>query len=162
MRRLVTLFASAALLGCGKDSSGPSVDFPPLDQILVTTFCVRGDKTAGQNASGSITSSDCDAADIDPNDAGYYETWRIRVASGRNVTFTTNAQFDTYLTIVRIDSWDGSTLSVTILGENDDIDPDAGNFNSRVTVNLQPGFDYIAAVQGYDYGETGSYSLTIN
>jgi hypothetical protein len=159
MRKLLWAAALAAIVACSKDSTGPAgVTFPTLDAQLVTLLCIRGDKTVGQTATGSIASTDCDGADLSSSWTAYYDGWRVRVASNRNVTFQTSTSFDSYLTVVRIDSWSGTSLSATVLGTDDD---SAGNLDARLTVALEAGKDYIVAVSGFDYTEVGTYTLTI-
>lgn len=152
----VALFALlAAGLAC-KDSSGPGggLNFPALPGALLAAYCHRGDRTVGQTLSGSVNASDCDAGD------SWFEIWRVRVASAQSVTFDANSAFDNFLEVVRLDDYAGDTVYVTEIGENDDRSP-GSNFNALVTVTLQPNTDYFVAISGYDYTETGSYTLQI-
>lgn len=157
-RRAAMAAAAFALLGCG-DNGGPNVAFPDINAAVLDFFCWSGNRTPPGTVNGTIASTDCDAADVDPADVGYYETWRLRVAASRSVTFTTNAAFDAYLTVVRVNSITGTTVNFTILGEDDDNGP---GLNAMLTVALEPGFDYFVAVGGYDYTETGAYSMSMN
>jgi hypothetical protein len=159
--RFIALIALGLGLACGKDSSGPGgVTFPSLPSNMLATFCVRGEGLVGQTKSGSVTSGDCDAGDVDPADSSYYEVWRVRVASVTSVTFDANSAFDNYLTVLRLDSYTSNSASLTLMGENDD--RQAGvNLNALVTVTLQPNTDYFVSISGYDYSETGPYSLQI-
>jgi len=148
------LLALALLAGCSKDSSGPSVDFPALPENLLSAFCVQtGGATVGQTKTGTLSAGDCDAGD------SYYEIWRVRVAQSTSVTFDANSGFDNYLEVARLNSYTSSSANITMLGENDD--RATGNFNALLTVTLEPGIDYFVVVSGYDYSETGSYSLRI-
>ena len=149
------------LAGCGgDDATGPgSVEFPAIDANVLAAFCVRGQGTKGENKSGTITDNDCDAADFDPNDEAYFETWRVRVASSTSVTFDANSSFDNYLEVYRLESISGTQVTVSLIGENDD--RSSSNLNALVTVNLQPGRDYFVVISGYDYFETGPYTLAI-
>lgn len=162
MRRILASAALSALLACGKDATGPSisVDFPPLDSLLISALCIRGDRTVGQNATGTIASADCNAAAVDTTFHGYFDIWRVRVDSARTVTFRISSGFDSFLTVVRLDSWDKPTrtYTYTLLGQDDD---SAGNLDALLTVNLQPGQDYLVAVAGFDRAEIGNYTLTI-
>lgn len=58
-----------------------------------------------------------------------------------------------------LSSYTSSSANFTMLGENDD--RATGNYNALLTVTLEPGIDYFVVVSGYDYSETGSYSLRI-
>ena len=153
-KTLLTLFAGLFVLaGCSKDSTGPNIEFPPLPSDLLTGFCVQGQAVVGQTKGGTITDNDCDAGDA------FFELWRVRVAATTTVTFDVNSGFDNYLTVVRLNSYTSSSANFTVLGENDD--RSTGNLNALVSVTLQPGIDYFVSVSGYDYSETGSYSLQI-
>lgn len=157
----VALLAIGATAGCGKDSTGPrGVDFPSLPDQMLTAFCVRGEALVGQTKSGSVTSGDCDAADIEASDSSFYEVWRVRVSSPRSVTFDASSSFDNYLVVLRLDSYTATTASLTTIGENDDRVPGT-DLNALVTVTLQPDTDYFVSISGYDYDETGPYSLAI-
>ena len=161
-----TLAVAAALvvagLGCGNDSSGPGsggLDFPSLSQALVTQYCVRGNATVGDTKSGDVVASDCDAAAARPGAVGYYEVYIVKVASAANVTFDVSSNLDSYLTLLRLDSYTASSASLTILDENDD--RSSGNLDALLTYALEPNTNYVIAVGGYDYGATGTYSLAI-
>ena len=160
MKHAGLVVAACLLCSCGDDGNGPgNVSFPNIDATLLAAVCWQGNLTAPQNGSGTISASDCDAADIDPADEGYFETFRVRVPAARSVTITTNATFDAYLTVVRVNSITGSSANVTVIGEDDDSGP---GLNAMVTVSLQPGVDYFISVGGFDYAETGTYSFTMN
>jgi hypothetical protein len=162
MKRIAMLLLAVALAACSKDGGGPGdgVSFPDLPSGLLTTFCHRGNAVLGDTRSGMLSPSDCDAADIDPSEDSYYEIWRVRVAATTTVTFDANSSFDNYLTVLRLNSYTSSTANLTVVGENDDRTP-GSNFNALVTVTLQPNTDYFVSVSGYDYTETGPYTLQI-
>jgi hypothetical protein len=145
-------------MACKKDSTGPSVSFEDLPDELIDFFCIRGDRTNGQSASGSVSSSDCDAAFYDPNEVGYFEMWRIKVATNRSVTFTTDAAFDATLTLLRIDSYTSTSVTVTVLGFDDD---SGSGLNAMLSFSLVADTNYLIVVAGYDYSETGTYTLAI-
>ena len=151
---LLTIVAGLLVLaGCSKDSTGPDIDFPALPSSLLAGFCVRGEAVIGQTKGGTITDDDCDAGDA------FFELWRVRVASATTVTFDASSGFDNYLTVVRLNSYTNASADFTVLDENDD--RSAGDLNALVSVTLQPGIDYFVSISGYDYSETGSYSLRI-
>lgn len=164
--RVVSPAASAALLtllllgmGC-KDSTGPrGVTFPALPAALLASFCSRGEAVVGQTKTGSVTSEDCDSAELFPSHSSYYEIWRVRVAATTAVTFDANSTFDNYLTVLRLDSYTQTSATLTVMGSNDD--RAQGNLNALVTVTLQPNTDYFVSVAGYDYSATGPYTLQI-
>lgn len=150
-----------AALGCGDDDPvGPgTVTFPDWPAAVVAGFCVRGTATVGDTKSENLSNTDCDVADVEPSDVGYFEVWRVRVATARDVTFDMNSTFDNLLAVVRVNSVSATDLDVTVVGENDDRSP--SNTNALVTVRLQPNVDYAVAVSGWDYTETGPYTLAI-
>lgn len=150
--RLAAVLGLFALAGCSKDSTGPSVSFPALPQPLLDNYCVRGQAVVGQTVSGFISSGDCD-------DGAYYEIWRVRTGTAGTYTFDANSAFDNYLIVLRLESYTTTSATLTILGENDDRSP--GNLNALVAVSMQPGIDYFVAISGFDYTETGSYTLQI-
>ena len=160
--RLPVLFMACLTLACGGDD-GPSgaggVQFPAIDASVLGAFCWRSNQTVPASVGGTVSSGDCDSADVDPADEGYYETYRVRVASAQSVTFSIASTYDTYLTVVRVNSISGTTVNVTVIDEDDDSGTD---LNAMLTVTLQPGVDYFVAVGGYDYTETGPYTLSIN
>lgn len=145
----------AVVAGCSKDSSGPGagVNFPSLPADMLAAFCHRGNAVVGETKSGAVSAPDCDAGD------SYYEIWRVRVAATTSVTFDANSGFDNYLEVVRLESYTATSATVTQIGSNDD--RAEGNLNALVTVTLQPDTDYFVAISGYDYTETGSYTLQI-
>lgn len=151
---VLALFALATGTAC-KDSTGPNnnVVFPTLPANLLEQFCNRGNALIGETKSGVLSPSDCDSQD------SYYEIWRIRVASATSVTFDLNSGFDNYLTILRLDSYSSSSAHLTVVGENDD--RSSTDLNAMVTVSLQPNTDYFVSVSGYNYYETGPYTLQI-
>ena len=164
VRTLTRLALAATItgsLGCGDDDpTGPgSVTFADWPAAVVAGFCVRGTAAVGDTKSGIISDTDCDVADVNPADEGYYEIWRVRVASASDVTFDANSTFDNFLAIIRIDGVTATDLNVTVVGENDD--RSQNNFNALVTVRLQPNVDYAVVVSGFDYSETGAYTLAI-
>ncbi|HET7040186.1 MAG TPA: hypothetical protein VFH97_09875 [Gemmatimonadales bacterium] len=160
MRRATKLlsvaFGLVGLAACGDDG----ITFPELPSTLLTEFCVRGTASLEETVSGSVAATDCDAADVDPTDEGYYEVWRIRVETATAVTFDAQSEFDNYLTVLRLDSFTSTTAELTLIGQNDDRDFPA-DLNALVTVTLQPDTDYFVAIAGYDYTEVGPYTIEI-
>lgn len=159
--RLALVASLTAILACDDDDpTGPgSVTFTDWPSAVVTGFCVRGNAVVGDTKSEIIADTDCDIADVNPADVGYYEIWRVRVAEARDVTFDANSTFDNFLAIIRVNSVTATDIDATVVGENDD--RSATNLNALVTVRLQPNVDYAVVVSGFDYEETGAYTLAI-
>ncbi len=161
--RLATRYAMlAAVIACsGDDATSPNggVVFDPLPQAMLDAYCVRGTAVIGDTKSGNVNDDDCDAADNDPNDEGFYEIWRVRVADPRVVTFDLSSPFDNYLEVYAMTSHTQTSATVVLMAQNDD--RSSGNLNALVSTQLNPGIDYFVVVSGYDYFETGSYSLSI-
>ena len=135
--------------------------FPQLPPDLLAQVCWRGDVTIGDEVSGEVAEDDCDARDFDPDGWGYFEIWRVRVESRGSVTFDVNSEFDNWLTLLRLVSYDPDTQEVVVqfLAENDD--REEGNLNALITYTLSSGVDYFIAVSGYDYVEQGPYTLQV-
>lgn len=154
--RVVTV---AMVFACSDDdTTGPNTNvvFPDWPSALVTGFCVRGTAVVNDTKSGSIASTDCDPDSDDP-EGFYFETWRVRVASARDVTFDANSAFDNYLAVLRVNI---TTAAVDPIANNDDRSP-GSNTNALVTVRLEPNVDYVVSISGYDRSETGPYTLAI-
>jgi hypothetical protein len=153
----------ALLAGCGGGDGGtdPSsgLNFPTLNPSVNAAFCVRGNKTVGQSASSAIATSDCDyTVFTNVPDAGYFEVWRIRVATARTVTFSVSAPaFDSYLDVAQLTIANGDVTAVQQLAFNDDTNGD----DPAITIDLQPDVDYAAVVSGFNDAAVGSYTLTI-
>ena len=65
----------------GTNGTNDTVSFPNLPADLLEFVCWRGNATKGQTVSGTIAETDCDSQDVDPDVVGYFEVWRVRVAS---------------------------------------------------------------------------------
>jgi hypothetical protein len=160
-------FFVAIVAGCGGDGGGGGLGgvlgelFPELPADLLSQVCWRGDVTIGETVTGDVTESDCDAQDVDPDGVGYYEVWRVRVDARQSATFDANSEFDNWLTLLGLVSYDPETQEVVVefLMENDDRAD--GNLNALITYTLSPGVDYFIAVSGYDYLEKGPYTLQV-
>lgn len=163
-RTLDTLAVAATLavgFACGDDDpTGPGpVTFPDWPATIVTGFCVRGTAVVGDTKSGTLSDTDCDAADIDPGEVGFYEGWRVRVASARDVTFDASSTFDNVLVVLRVNAVTATSLDAEFVGGNDD--RSGTDTNALVTVRLEPNLDYAVAISGFDYTQTGPYTLAI-
>jgi hypothetical protein len=162
LSRLALLATVAVGFACGDDNpTGPgSVTFPDWPSTVVAAFCVRGTAVVGDTKSSTISDTDCDAADVDPAAEGYFEVWRVRVASSRDVTFDANSTFDNVLQVIRVNSVSATNIDAVSIGANDDR-PGGTSTNALVTVRLEPNIDYAVAISGFDYLETGPYTLAI-
>ena len=147
--------------GCGEDDpTGPGpVTFPDWPVPATTAICVRGTALVGDTRSGTISETDCDAAEINPTDPGYFETWRVRVATAGDVTFDVSSTFDNFLTVLRVTSITSTGGNVIVIADNDD--RSASDPNALVTVRLEPNVDYVVAVSSLEYLDFGLYTLTI-
>jgi hypothetical protein len=152
---LLAVLLLAALPACERDSSGlvGGIGFPALDPELVQLLCVRGDATKGQTKPGEVTASDCDAADIDTTADWYFETWRVRVSTTVSVTFDASSDFDNYLDLWRLNA----DSSITPIDSNDN--RSTTDTNALITATLEANRDYLAIISGFDYSQTGPYTL---
>ena len=158
----LALAATVAVgFACGDDDpTGPgNVTFPDWPATIVTALCVRGTSVVGDTKSGTISDTDCDSADINPGDEGYFEIWRIRVATSADITFDASSSFDNFLAVFRVNSVTATSADVDLVGQNDD--RSASNLNALVTARLEPNIDYVVVISGFDYSETGPYTLAI-
>ena len=144
----------------GDDPTGPDgVTFPDWPAPAISALCVRGTALAGDTKSGTLSVTDCDGADVNPDVAGYFETWRVRVATAGNVTFDLSSSFDNFLTVLRVDAVTASGGSVTIIADNDN--RSQADLNALVIIRLEPHVDYVVGISGFDETATGAYTLVI-
>ncbi len=161
LNRLALAAAVALGLACGDDDpTGPAaVTFPDWPAPAISALCVRGTALVGDTKSGTISISDCDGADVNPDVTGYFETWRIRVASAGDVTFDASSSFDNFLTVLRVNSVSASGGNATIIADNDN--RSETDLNALVTLRLEPNVDYVVGISGFDEAATGAYTLVI-
>jgi hypothetical protein len=163
LKRVALLGAVTFGLACGDDDdpTGPgNVTFPDWPATAIAAFCVRGTAVVGDTKSGSIADTDCDFSDVQPQGEGFYEIWRVRVASSRDVTFDANSTFDNFLAVLRINSVTATSVDVELVEENDDRSPPT-NLNALVTARLEPNVDYVVVISGFEDVDTGPYTLAI-
>ena len=72
------------------------------------------------------------------------------------VTITLESSEDTYLFLLR-----GADRNGERAAENDDIDSDAQNYNSRIVQTLTAG-EYTIVATTYNLATTGDFTLTVN
>lgn len=112
----------------------------------------------GQTINGGLSPADCDSTQRIDSRADQYS---FSGAAGDQIriemTATGAPTIDTYLYLIG-----PSGLVVT---ENDDIDTQAGNFNSRIPLSgfftLPAAGSYVIESTSFDVDEVGSYSLTL-
>jgi len=152
--RLPTLFAALALIGCGDDSTGPAgIEFPDLPSGLLAAYCVVGERQPSQAISGTVSNTDCQLSD-----SSYYEVWRVRVATAGNYQFAATSTFDNFISVLRLESYSGSSATLSTLAFDDDSGPGT---NGLLTASLQPNTDYFFVVNGYSQADVGPYTATI-
>ena len=155
---LLTLLAS----GCKKDSTSPSdtLSFPPLTSQLVSSWCVRGDRTVGQSETGTLTSADCDGDVAWPfsGENYWFEMWRVRVVSSRTVTVTLNAVPDCHIILFQVVNL--SDVRPHELG--DEADTATGQTQVSFQFAAQPGVDYLIHVSGPHGHQSVSYTVGFN
>ena len=88
-------------------------------------------------------------------DNSYARAYTFSLSRQSDVTIELQSQTDTYLYLLS-----GTGASATYLDENDDIDTDGGNYNSRITKTLAAG-DYTIEATTYDKRATGDFTLTV-
>jgi hypothetical protein len=162
-RGLTGALLVGALLSCSNDDDPTGIenlDFPDLSSQLVGLYCVRGNVTAGSTMNGSLLTTDCDIADVSPSDEGYFEVFLVKVRSTQSVSFTMNSTFDSYLSLLRLVSFTNNDADLELLAEDDD-SATANGVDAKVTFTLQPNQDYFIVVSGFDYAETGNYTLSV-
>lgn len=72
----------------------------------------------------------------------------------------TSLGFDTFLVLAVIDSIVGDNVFTSLVAQNDDRSP--ADLNALIqNANVLAARDYLIAAAGFDYNETGSYSLSI-
>ena len=148
---------SDSLAAIGHAMVAPAPTFPPVDPELLEGFCIRGSHVPPARVSGNISESDSCHANIE--DDGYFEGWRVRVASSTTITFAVSSVFDSWLELVRIDNLDDPINSVVALAEDDN---SAGNLQARLSAELEPNTEYLIVVSGYNDVAQGQYVLDMN
>jgi hypothetical protein len=162
-RGLTGALLVGAVLSCSGDDDPTGIedlDFPALSSQLIGLYCVRDNVTVGSTPSGTLLSTDCDIDDVSPGDEGYFEVFLVKVRSTRSVTFTVNSEFDSYLSLLELVAFTSNDADLELLAEDDDSATQNG-VDARLTFTLQPDRDYVIALSGFDYAETGNYSLSI-
>ena len=139
----------------GDDGGGGNVTFPTIPPAIAAAVCLRGNITTGQTVNGTLAVTDCD------DGTAYYDSYLLKVAAnGTYDVSMSSGTFDTYLTLLRIDSIIGDTAAyVTVVDFNDD--GPSGTNSLIANVALLAADDYALAASGYNYAEVGNYSVHI-
>lgn len=141
----------------GAGGAGTSAQNPPYGGAptygTTPTYGGATSVSAGTISVGQSVQGQLDSADTRRTNGQYYETWTMQGNRGQRVIIElSSAQFDTYL---RIRSPDGGGE------ENDDIDLNGGNLNSRIDYTLPMDGTYEITATSYAAGSTGSYQLSV-
>ncbi|HEY8470240.1 MAG TPA: hypothetical protein VIL18_11390 [Longimicrobiales bacterium] len=93
-------------------------------------------------------------------DGTWYDLWSLQLESAATVTISLNADdpsvMDTYLMLY-------NAAATERIAQNDDVDSGAGNYNSRIRIELGPGCYIVVANSYSDSPEgAGGYSLTVS
>lgn len=150
--------------GCSSDSPTEPA-FPVLPAAVVTAYCVRGDRAAGESISGTVATTDCLLGN-----GQYYESYRVRVSTTGSYQFSANSVFDNVLAVMRLESTTVpggpqdllsflDSAAVTLITFNDD--RSGSDLNALIpAVDLTAGTDYFIVVNGFDAAEVGPYTVT--
>ena len=88
-------------------------------------------------------------------DNAYARYYAFSILRQSDVSITLESETDPYLFLLS-----GIGADADYLAENDDIDLASRNFNSRVTITLEPG-DYTIEATTYEQPATGDFTLTV-
>lgn len=152
----------AFLVACGESTTGPQVQtttFPDVDQAVLATYCIRGTANVPAIRGGNVTTGDCptESTLVGGTDEGYWEGWRVRVATAVDVTFSVDSDYDTFLDVFQIDLANPRLTNLVVF------DDDSGeNGNAELTVTLSPDTEYWVLVSGFQAEDVGSYTLSVN
>ena len=132
---------------CGDDPPAPT---PTIN------FCIRADIAVGGTVNGTLAATDCDLASLDSASGGYFESYRLSVATDTIVGVAlSSGEFDTFLALLRLVGAD----SFAVVALNDD---GGGGTNSLIgAVPLSAGEDYVVIANGFTYADVGAYTLTV-
>ena len=101
------------------------------------------------------TGSACVSENRDGDGIGAYARYyTFCLTEQSELTITLESSEDTYLYLLNGIGRDGEQVS-----ENDDIDRDGGDYNSRIVGTFEPG-DYRIEVTTYDAEVSGTFTLT--
>ena len=136
-----------AVAACG-DGATPSEPTPE------AKYCVRSSIALGGAANGTLAASDCDLADILNGGSGYFESYRLGVATDTLTRIAvTSGAFNPYLLVLRLVGTD----SAEVIAANGD----GVGTQALINVRLFAAEDYLVIVNGFDYADVGPYSLAV-
>jgi hypothetical protein len=121
---------------------------------VIATYCVQGNRTAGDAIRGTLASTDCPFGD-----ESFFETWRIRVAEDGEYRIAASGSFDNLLFLARIDSLTSTTAYLSFVASDDDSGPELDALIERVLLDSDA--DYLLVVNGYNASDVGPYSVAI-
>jgi hypothetical protein len=152
LTRLTGLAAlTAALWACGDGG----ITFPSIDADIIQEACIRGEVPVEGTVSrsGNVTDDDC----TEGFDDGYWEGWRVRVSEERTYTIEVTSNFDSWLTVWRVN--DVNNIDDNTVDEIAEDDDGGEGVDAMVTLTLRPDVEYVVFVSGYDQSHTGSYTV---
>ena len=121
----------------------------PSHEVFAQAECVQALNSATVEGTWN---DDCLSGNREEAYARYYTFSILRQS---DVSITLESETDPYLFLLS-----GIGAESEYLAENDDIDADGDNFNSRITTTLEPG-DYTVEVTTYEQPAIGDFILTI-
>ena len=132
---------------------------PTPTQTPVADACLTGIASDGASIGSWSSACTTDRNLVTPNApvgtryAGYYT---FVMSQESEVTITLESSEDTYLFLLR-----GADRNGEKAAENDDIDSDAQNYNSRIVQTLAAG-EYTIVATTYNLATTGDFTLTVS
>jgi hypothetical protein len=163
IRRQITVNDTKALDIFGYNSNLPAPPPPPANDNFSVAITVSGcaGTTTGTNAGATHESGEpihFQSANGSSGTRSIWYSWQAP-STGSATISTTGSNFDTVLAV-----YTGNAVnSLTLIGNNDDIDPGV-NLSSSVTFTATAGTTYRIAVDGFNNGGSGGDvgSVTLN
>ena len=151
---IVALESRIAALEAAGANPGPTPTQTPAADACLTSIPSDG-ATNGSWSSACATDRNLVTANahIGTRYAGYYT---FALSQQSEVTITLESSEDTYLFLLSGHGRNGEKVA-----ENDDIDTDAQNYNSRVVVTLAEG-EYTILATTYNLATAGDFTLTVS
>ncbi len=140
------------------DNDFDELGLPFCDDVQVPTDPCVERLTGDGIVNGSwTTGSECVSENRDGDGTGAYARYyTFSLTEQSELTITLESTEDTYLYLLEGAGRDGEQVA-----DNDDIDTDGGNYNSRIARTFAPG-DYTIEATTYEAGATGSFTLTLD
>ena len=132
----------------------PTPTQPPVADSCLTSIPSDGTADGSWNSACTTDRNLITArAPVGTRYAGYYT---FSLSQQSEVTITLESSEDTYLFLL-----EGMGRNGSIIEQNDDIDTDAQNYNSRIVETLAAG-DYTIVATTYNLTTTGNFTLTVS